>query len=366
MVDLDTDWAVFILGCTGYEGAVMLQTFGTERDAELPARLRCEGAELIRPNGKPIILRGVSMGSWGEDFPEDAPAIRAMSANVVRVLLRWWCPGRNGSESRDNDGFALLLQANVAHWLALIDAVIATGAWVIAAVDSNCGQNGLQDAETAAYCDRKGTWPQGRNFFTDPSMRRIFATVVWPALATQLRMRERIALLELQPEPAGGRGKEYAPAVQQLYLECIEGIRDVDSDTPFLIGARNAYDIKLAGEAILPERYDVVYTGNLLNQYVTDPAKFDESLTYLLDVRDQWGVPVFVQQMGRKSAEDRDLAHMKRAARRLKQERVGYAWWEWKNHVVGNPDGYGLNYPAGSGLWIAKDDEIAVLTHAWA
>jgi hypothetical protein len=331
---------------------------------ELPARLRCEGGELLRPNGKPIILRGPSLGSWGEDMPEDAPAIRAMNANCVRVLLRWWSP--SDGDSRDNDGFALLARSNVERWLALIDAVIATGAWVIAAVDSNCGQNGLQDAETAAHCDPKGTWPQGHNFFTDPAMRRIYATVVWPALATQLRMRERIALLELQPEPAGGRGREYAALVRLLYRECIAGVRQVDEDTPFLIGARNAYDIKLSEEAFLRERYDCVYTGNLLNQYVTDPEKFDESLARLLDVRAFFGVPIFVQQMGRKTVDDKDLAFMKRATRRLKEERVGYAWWEWKNHVKGVPDGYGLNFPDRDGQWIAKDDEIAVLRNAWA
>jgi len=334
-----------------------------ETVGELPARLKCQGGELVRPNGNPIILRGVSLGSWGEDVPEDAPAIRAMNANCVRILLRWWSP--SDGESRDNDGFALLLKENVDRWLALIDAVIATGAWVVAAVDSNCGQNGLQDAATAAYCDPKGTWPQGHNFFTDPAMRRIFATVVWPALATQLRMRERIALLELQPEPAGGRGVEYAPLVRQLYRECMAGIRDVDADTPFLLGARNAYDIELAHEAFYLERKDCVYTGNLLNQYVTNPTKFDESLKALLLVREAGEAPLYVQQMGRKTADDRDLAFMKRAVRRLKEERVGYAWWEWKNHVIGNPDGYGLNYPGADGRWIAKDDEIEVLAASW-
>jgi len=339
----------------------------SERDGELPARLRCEGGELVKPNGKPIILRGPCFGSWNEDKPEDAPAVRAMHANCVRVNLKWWRPG--DADSRDNHGFALLLRKNVEQWLGLIDAVIDTGAWVVANVDSDCGQNGLQDAETIAYCDPYGTWPQGHNFFTDASIRRIYATVVWPALATELRMRERIALLELQPEPAGGRGPEYASQVQGLYREIIAGVREVDADTPFLIGPRNSYDIKLVAEAYLEERTDCVYTGNLLNQYVVDPEKFDKSLAHLLRLRDEKGCPIYGQQVGRRTGEDRDLAHMDRATRRLKEERVGYAWWEWKNHVKGNRDGYGLNYPGSGdsdGMWIAKVDEIDLLTDAWA
>lgn len=336
-----------------------------ERDepSQLPARLRFDGSRMIKPNGKEIILRGPCFGSWGEDAPEDAADVKAMGANCVRVNLKWWRPG--DADSRDNNGFAFLLKANVQRWLSLIDAVIAQGMWVVPCVDSDCGQNGLQDAETIAYCDPYGTWPLGHNFFEDPAMRRTYATVVWPALAVPLRARERIAMLELQPEPAGQHGKEYAPRVQNMYREIIDGVRAVDLDTPFLIGARKGYDIELCDEAYLPERTDVCYTGNLLAQWVKNPEKFDAGLAKLTAMRDARNVPIYCQQMGRRSSDDPDLSFMRRACQRAQDERMGYAWWEWKNHVKGNPDSYGINYPAKDGSWIRKQAEYDTLSGFW-
>ena len=109
---------------------------------ELPPRLRCSGGELLKPNGQPIILRGVSFGSWGEDSGDDAPQVKALGANCVRIALRWW--GRHGSnpedvDSRDNDGVAFLKRENVAKWLDMITACSAAGMWVIPFIDSNCG-----------------------------------------------------------------------------------------------------------------------------------------------------------------------------------------------------------------------------------
>jgi len=330
---------------------------------ELPERLHFEGSRMMKPNGKEIVLRGPCFGSWGEDTPDDAAPVKAMAANSVRVNLKWWRPG--DADSRDDRGFAFLLRKNIEHWLSMIDAVIAQGMWVIPCVDSDCGQNGLQDAETVAYCDPYGMWPQGHNFFLDPSMRRTYAGIVWPTLATALRMRERIAMLELQPEPAGGRGPEYAPLVQQLYREIIAGIREVDQDTPFLIGARNSYDIMLCDEAYLPERTDVAYTGNLLAQWVKNPEKFDKGLAALVAMRDARNVPIYCQQLGRRSSDDRDCSLLRRAVQKAREARMGYAYWEWKNHVKDNPDSYGLNYPTKDGAWIRKDAECAALQEDW-
>jgi hypothetical protein len=346
-----------------------------ETDEEhLPPRLRCQGGQLLKPNGRPIRLQGVSFGSWGEDDAVDVTPVKTAGANCVRIALRWW--GRHGGndldamdiDSRDNNGFAFLKRKNWEHWLSMITAASAAGLWVIPFIDSNCGQSGTQDPEMMRYCDPYGSWgAAGRNFFTDPSMRRLFAQVVWPAVAAQLRPIAKIALLELQPEPAEGRGPEYAAQVRDFYREVIEGIRLVDQDTPFLIGAREGYNINLCDEAWLEERSDVVYTGNLLSGWVTNPDKFDVGLETLVRLRDERGAPVHVQQLGRKTGDDRDLAYMRRALERMREANVGANWWQWKQNTA-NPDEYGLNFknPDGSGTWVRKDEEVALLSEAWA
>jgi hypothetical protein len=335
----------------------------------LPARLHCAGGQLVKPNGQVLRLRGVSFGSWGEDDPADAVQIRAIGANVVRVALRWW--GRHGSkpgdvDARDNDGFALLKRSHVAHWLDMISACAAEGLWTVPFIDSNCIQSGTQDADTRLYCDPYGSWgAAGRNALTDPAMRKIFAEVVWPAAAARLRAVDKVAMLELQPEMMDGRGPEVAAAVRDFYRQVIAGIRSVDADTPVLVGARDGYRIEHAAEAYLSERSDVVYTGNLLNQYVTDADKFDSGLAALLQLRADKGVPVWGQQVGRKTGSDRNLQHMARALDRLDEEDVGYAWWQWKQNTSA-PDEYALNYKTQDGRgWIQKSDEVALLATAW-
>jgi len=337
---------------------------------ELPPRLRVDGPRLLKPNGSEFVPRGLNFGSWGEDDPLDAVQVAAMGSDIVRVALRWW--GKWGDptvDARDNDAFAFLRRAHFERWLGLITAVAQEGMWVVPFIDSNCGQSGTQDAGTMAYCDPYQSWgARGRNFFTDPSMRRVFSQIVWPAAAARLRTVAKIAFLELGPELAGERGPEYAAPVREFYRECIAAIRQphIDMDTPFLIGPYDGYNIKLCEEAYLPERTDVVYTGNLLNSYVSNPSKFDEGLAALVRMRDAHGVPVFVQQLGRKTNYDPDRKLMDRALRAMDQHAVGYTWWQNKQNTDDERD-YGLNYKNSTGTgWIQKADEVAVLEDFWA
>jgi hypothetical protein len=334
-------------------------------DLDLPPRLRVSGPDLVKPNGKPVVLQGVSFGSWGNDDPLDAPQVAALGANVVRIALRWWMP-KPENEARDNDGFAFINRTKFEHWINLITAASAAGMWVIPFIDSNCGQSGTQDPKTIRYCDPHGSWgARGRNFYTDVSMRRVFAQIVWPAAALRLRSIAKIAMLEIHAEPAADRGPEYAPLVTEVQRACIDAIREVDADTPFLLGARGGYNIRYCDEAFLADRQDCVYTGNLLNQWVVNPDKFDEGLAYLTRMRDERGVPVFCQQLGRKTGEDRNLSLMQRALGRMLEERVGFAWWQWKQDNP-NPDSYALNVQTEDGLgWVAKDNEIALLSECF-
>ena len=164
-----------------------------------------------------------------------------------------------------------------------------------------------------------------------------------------------------------GWGPEAAPAVRDFYRQVIAGIRPVDADTPLLLGPRDAYNINLCDEAWLEERTDCVYTGNLLNPFVTNAQKFDAGLGALVRMRDERGVPIFVQQLGRKTGDDRNLNHMRRALDRMDEEQVGAAWWQWKQNTD-NPDEYALNFknPDGFGTWVQKADEIALLTEHWS
>jgi hypothetical protein len=354
---------------------------------ELPARLRCVGGDIIKPNGQPIFLHGPCFGSWGEDDEADCPSIKGMGANNLRVNLRWW--GKWGTEvranpdCRDNEAFAFMNRAKLLKYTGQVKAGGAADLWTNPFIDSNCGQSGTNTPEDIAYCDPYGTWGErGHNFYTDPAMRHVYATVVWKAVATYLRAVANVGMLEIHPEPAHGRDESWAPLVAQVQKECIDAIRAAEAalgdpvGTPILVGARNGYSNEQMEEALnaLAEAYggtlpgNLIFTGNLLNQWVTDPYRFDKAIGRFNRLRETYHVPVYVQQIGRNSSDDPDLSLMRRAVRVMRENNIGYAWWQWKQNTS-NPGNMGLFYkderdPSGL-TWVAKTEEQKVLTDDW-
>jgi len=354
---------------------------------ELPPRLRCEGGQIIKPNGEPILLHGPCFGSWGEDSADDCPSIKRMGANNLRINLRWhgkWgTDARANPDSRDNDAFALINRAKFQTWAGQVRAAGAAQLWTNPFIDSNCGQSGTNTPEDIAYCDPYGSWgAAGHNFYTDPSLRRIFATVVWRAVAEYLRTLPYVGQLEIHPEPAHHRDETWSPLVAQVQKECIDAIREAEAamgdpvGTPILVGAREGYDNRYVEEAInaLADAYggsmpgNLIWTGNLLNQFTVDPKRFDKAVARFVKWREQYGVPFYVQQLGRNSSEDPGLKFMARAIQVLRDNEIGYAWWQWKQNTA-NPGNMGLwfkdeNDPSGMS-WIAKTDEQALLADDW-
>src|SRR5690242_2991078 len=66
---------------------------------DAPPRLSVRGAEILDPDGKPLLLRGWNWGQWGTTQPQDGAANVAQGANVARIPLRWW--GQWGKTSDD-------------------------------------------------------------------------------------------------------------------------------------------------------------------------------------------------------------------------------------------------------------------------
>jgi hypothetical protein len=326
----------------------------------IASRLIVDGQHLLRPNGKKIHLRGVNWGSWGQNVEADAAEMVAIGANCVRVLIRWWGEyGREEVEARDNAAFAFIERGHMEQFLREVKWLSDAGLWVIPAVDSNCGQNGLQ-AGSASYCDPHLAFgAMGRNFFTDPPMRGMFFSVL-KQVAALLRPVPNIAMLELLPEPLEGRDANWAPLVRDFYREAIAAVRQVDAETPFLVGPRGGYEVSYCDEAWLEERADVVYTGNLLSGKVCNPAKLAAGVQALKDMRAKRNVPVLVQQVGRHTGDDPDCFAMTSALSQLSAAKIHFTWWQNKQNT-GNPDDYALHYQDGVGGWTPKQEEIDVL-----
>jgi len=250
----------------------------------------------------------------------------------------------------------------------MCNAASEAGLWIVAGIDSQCGQSGTQDSAMRGYCDPYSKFgAAGRNFYTDISLRRMYTQLVIPTLVAGLRRIPRVAMIEPHPEPGGDRDKSWNDVIAEVQRECVDAVRAVDADTPILLGPRSYDVLQVAeGQAYFRDRTDIVWTGNTLNQWVVNEDKWTAALDALERLRDDAGCPVFQNQLGRKTDNDRSCERFRAVIEDSRRRDVGYAVWVWKQH---NPAdvGYGLNYPEDKTdkVWIAKQDEQTILSEAW-
>jgi hypothetical protein len=317
-----------------------------------PPRLAVHGRVLVDPADHPIQLRGWNWGHWGSVQPQDAADNAAQGANAVRIPLRWW--GAWGGHDVDSRDDAAVATAGIepAH-LRTLDAMVAqasrAGLWIVLFVDSNCGQNGTQDADERRYCDPQGAYPQGHNFWSDPDARRRFAAV-WRFLAQRYRDVPRLGLFEPLPEP---NPPGVAPAaLTDFYDEVMRAVRPLAPGVPFLVGGRR-YRAENVDAAWNARWHDVVYTANLyLHPHAHGMDGLRRHLDALTRLRDARDVPVFVQQAGVRSGDDPDRVGLDASLDALAAAQVGYAYWEYRG--ASNRDSYGVLYRANGG-WTTKD-----------
>lgn len=339
-----------------------------------PARLTLSGAQTLLPDGTPVVLRGMNEGTWGLMQPGDAATLQAQGARAVRLLIRWWgLYGGTDVESRSDPNPGHFDPAHVTRLLQEIQWCRDAGLWVVVAIDSNCGQNGLQSTAMAAYCDPSGTYPGGRNFWTDLSQRQLFKEA-WIYLAGILKTLPNIACYELLPEPLAGRDSTYGAEVSAFYQELMAAIEDQTGDTrtPFLVGARDAYNITLCDEAYIADprwANRVLYTGDLflhptgvLDQ---DLATLDARLGALAAMKANRNVPVFIQQFGVRSGDDPSQVYLDAGLSRMNAAGIGYTGWQWRQNTS-NPDEYAvvLTDP-NTGEDVVKTAVLAVYSKYW-
>lgn len=338
----------------------------TVNPTSLPARLTLSGSKMYRPDGKSIILRGINEGTWGKMKSGDAAVIASQGGSVVRVLIRWWgLYGNSDVESRSDGDPGHFEPGHLKQFLQEIQWCIDAGLWVVPVIDSNCGQNGMQTPEMALYCNNS-------NFWTDLTQRQKFKEA-WIYLANILKNYPKIAFYELLPEPLQGYGKEFAPAVSSFYQELMAAIEDSTGDkrTPFLIGARDAYNINLCDEAYISvPRWTnrVVYTGDLFlrtgGTQAENIANLESRLGALVTMKNTRNVPVFIQQYGVRTSDDPGNFYLDAGLSRMNAAGIGYTGWQWRQNTT-NYGEYAIVIEDPPGTDNYKQDVLAVYSKYW-
>jgi hypothetical protein len=328
-------------------------------------RLRCVGQQIIGPDGNPVRLRGINWGRWGTAIQQDAWDAKAQGATCVRIPLRWW--GLYASQDVDSrDDAELDTYAINPDNLAILDDMIRwateAGLWIILFVDSDCGQNGLQDGTdsnwfpggTPAYCDPDGLYPNGHNFWTDLEARAKFLRVL-QFVARRYANCPRLGLIEPLPEPnpSGYQPKD----INAFYQEAVPAVRLVLPDVPIIVGGR-AYSANNINPSYMPGFDNIVYTADMfLHTGGVDMnanlAEFAGRVSAVQSFQVAHNVPILIQQTGVNSGDDDDQ-HTALTSTLDQLNAAGFHWAYWEERDSANPDGYGIRYRDGNGGWIIK------------
>jgi hypothetical protein len=302
------------------------------------ARLRVRGAEVVAPDGAPIVLHGYSWGQWGTAVEADAADNAAQGANSVRLPLRWWGQWKPGVDSRSLDASAPG-HIDPAH-LAQLDQYVAwAGArhlWVILFVDSNYGQGAMGSTD---------------NFWTDAAMKQQYLEV-WQFLATHYRDTPSIGAYELlaEPMPPGVADAE----VKAFYDSVIPVVRAIDTRTPLIVGPNADYNLHRLDAAYTTADANLIYTGNLLKY---DPSKLPDVAAFIAAHQ----APVWIDQIGIQATSATSLADATDLLTRLHDQHVGWAWWTYREQTA-SPMGYAIYYEPSPGTWMVKADWFALLS----
>lgn len=331
--------------------------------SSVPMHLRLSGQNIIAPDGQPLMLRGWNWGRWGIAQTTDAADNALQGANAVRIPLRWW-GFYSGTDIDSRDDTQTATAGVDANHLAILDDMIAQASaahlWIILFIDSDCGQNGTQDMDEIAYCDPKGQYPAGHNFWTDPDMRAKFINL-WKFIAARYKDTPYLAMFEPLPESNPSSASD--ASITAFYDEVMAAIRTQAPGIPFILGARS-YQMTSASKAYNSQWNDVVYTGNLFvytnKSHAQNIADLSTRLQHLLDVRIGNNVPVFVQQAGVQSGDDPDLSYLNALLTLLNSSSVGYTYWSYRDTL--NPNAYGVIYQDGKGGWITKTNFLNTIS----
>lgn len=297
-------------------------------------RLRVSGAELLDPDGRPIVLRGYNWGHWGSALPQDAADNAGQGANSVRLPLRWWGEWRPGTDSMKLEAPGHI---DPAH-LALLDQTIAWAQsqhlWIVLFVDSNHGQGA-------------DGWTD--HFWVNAEKKQQFIEV-WQFLVARYRDAPFIGAWEILPEPrATGVSDEETRA---FYDSIIPFIRAIDARTPIVVGPNDGYNATHLPAAYTTKDSNILYTANYFI--------FDHELARLKDLKGfttTYGAPVWVNQLGIESGDVDAAGKASRVLAGLNGERIGWAWWTYRVQGT-NPDVHGIHYldPSDGVSWVRKED----------
>ena len=325
-------------------GGFVLGGFVTAADAQQSRFVEARRKEIVLPEGRPILLRGINLGNWlvpegymfGFDSatsprminavvtemvgPEkartfwkmfrdayithdDLRAIRKLGFNSVRVPFNWRLFAfEDQTDAWTDTGFAYL--DRVIGWCR------DEGLWVI--LDMHCAPGG----QTGDNIDDSWGYP----FLFDSPEEQARTAHIWQRIAERYREETIVLGYDLlnEPIPHFVDRDRLNPLLEPLYRKIVAAIRTVDSNHLIILGGAQ-WDTNF-GVFGPPFDSKLMYT---FHKYWCDTVQ--AMVQEYVDFRDRYSVPIWLGESGENS--DGWIAGFRGL---LERNNIGWCFWPYK------------------------------------
>jgi len=309
--------------------------------AQAPAAnsfVRASGPQLVTPDGRPLLLKGINLGNWlepegymflFEHGPQSTTEIEALIEELAGpdAAARFWKEWRESYITRDDIDFIRRAGMNSVriplHYkfflnsdegFPLLDRVIAwcreAHIWVV--LDLHCAPGG----QTGTNIDDSVGYPW---LFRSPEAQRQ-TIAMWKRLAEHYRNEPAVLGYDLLNEPI-----PHFPALQPLkseleplYRRISSAIREVDPNHVVILGgARWDTDFSVFSA---PFDKNVMYS---FHKYWMTPDQ--ASVQEYVDFRARYNVPVWLGESGENTDD-----WVRQFAALLEKNNIGWCFWPYK------------------------------------
>jgi hypothetical protein len=317
-------------------------------------RMRRVGKNIVDENGNPWIGRGYVYGQRELWKPSDSADDAAAGANAVRLMVRAWGGGHGGNtytaptmDAESIGSFGDMDPTYLAEVKLTFQRAKSAGLKTILAMDSNCGQNGNQDAATQGFCSLYdgSVWQQGQNFYTTLGKAQKFPAHVNRGRLLLRALHGLVDIVEPLVEPNHLSVGLTQVATNAIYMACMNAWLLDDPDLIFMLGG-NAYQHAKIDDPMLQGTVwptsNIILTADALDNIMTQSdATWALAVKDFTDTRTSAGYPVFCQQAGTKLTSDADSSLLGRRLDDLNSATGGSIGWTMWEKISKGPNNYG-------------------------
>ena len=311
--------------------------FGAAAAAQ-PRFAQVQGKQIIAPDGKPLLLRGINLGNWllpeGYMFrfdhgPQSAREIDALFRDLVGpdTTDNFWREWRDTYISQSDidlirkSGFNSIriplhhaLFVENGPGFPILDRAIrwCHDAGLLVILDLHAAPGG----QTGSNIDDSWGYPW---LFDSPKAQRE-TIALWRRLAQRYKDEPAVLGYDLlnEPIPQFAYLQKYNAALEPLYRRIVAAIREVDTHHIVILGgAQWDSNFKVFGPPFDPQS---IYT---FHKYWMEPVR--AAIQEYLDFRDRYNVPVWLGESGENN--DQWIAKFRGV---LEENGVGWCFWPYK------------------------------------